>query len=102
MHSNRCMALKYSKTNLKKLEEIFIASDFKVRYEKGHFQSGYCVLHDKKIIVVNKFFKLKGRIDSFLDILNFIGLSHDALSKEQIDFLSLISKKEQEQVKLAS
>ena len=40
-----------------------------VRYEKGTFNSGYCILEDKQVVVINKFFTLEARINALLDIL---------------------------------
>lgn len=80
------MAIKYSKTNLKKIEEIFAAQEFTIRYERGQFKSGYCVLRDKKIIVINKFFKEKGRIESLLDILQDTKVDKSLLSEASATF----------------
>ena len=74
------MKLKYTKTTLSKLEQIFEEADYKVRYEKGQFKSGYCLIYQKKIIVVNKFFDTKGRIDSLLDILGEVKITLEQLS----------------------
>ena len=40
------MELKYTRPFLNKLEDIFAESDFVLRYEKGNFKAGYCVLKD--------------------------------------------------------
>jgi len=92
------VALKYSKTNLKKIEEIFISNDFSIRYEKGHFKSGYCVLRDKKIIVINRFFQEKGRIESLLDILQSTELDHERLSEASLVFLKTLEETISEKV----
>jgi len=86
------VAIKYSKTNLKKIEEIFISNDFSVRYEKGHFKSGYCLLRDKKIIIINRFFKEKGRIESLLDILQETKIDKTKLSETSLTMLKNIEK----------
>lgn len=44
-------------------------SDYTLRYEKGNFKSGYCVLKDQKIMIVNKFYTTEGKINALLDIL---------------------------------
>ena len=78
------MKLKYTKTTLSKLEQIFKESDYKVRYEKGQFKSGYCLIYQKKIIVINKFFDNKGRIESLLDILSEVKIPLEVLSPESL------------------
>jgi len=47
--------MKYTQHNLDKLEDILGESDYSVRYERGTFQSGWCLLEAKKIVVLNKF-----------------------------------------------
>lgn len=61
--------MKISNPYLSKLEDIFAESDFMLRYEKGNFKSGYCVLKEQKVIVVNKFYPLEGKINCLIDIL---------------------------------
>lgn len=33
-----------------------------VRFEKGDFKGGYCIIHDTKVIVINKFANLQRKI----------------------------------------
>jgi len=86
------MVLKYSKTTLNKLEQIFKESDYIIRYEKGQFKSGYCLIYDKKIIIINKFFDVKGRIENMLDILQQVNVTNNVLSDRSKEFLSVIEK----------
>ena len=86
------MALKYTKSNLKKIEQIFISNDFVIRYERGQFQSGYCILRDKKIIIINKFFKEKGRIESLLDIIQLTKLDESKINEEGLKILRTADK----------
>ncbi|MBL0054097.1 MAG: hypothetical protein IPP29_22730 [Bacteroidetes bacterium] len=44
-----------------------------MRYEKGNFKSGYCVLETKKVVVVNKFVTLENKINTLVEILNLLG-----------------------------
>jgi hypothetical protein len=39
---------------LKELEALAASSGITVRYEKGDFEGGFCVLKDERLIVVNK------------------------------------------------
>ncbi len=61
--------IKHTKHFLNKLEDIYAESDFHLRYEKGTFKSGYCVLEHKKIVVVNKYFPLAGKVNCLVDIM---------------------------------
>lgn len=62
--------IRYNRPNLKRLETLFKELEYTVRYEKGNFQSGYCVVEDRRIAVINKFYDVEGRINCLLDILS--------------------------------
>lgn len=76
------MSFKYTPNALKKIEHIFDEAKYIVRYEKGNFASGYCVLEHKKVVVVNKFLNVEGRINALLEILPSINADMEALSGE--------------------
>ena len=63
---------KYSKHNLKKIETLFGEMAYTIRYEKGNFNSGYCIVENRKIAVINKFFDTEGRINCLLEIFQFV------------------------------
>jgi hypothetical protein len=63
-------AMKLNENTLKKLEELFKQLQYKVRYEKGHFQSGYCLVKNQKVIVINKFFTTEARINCLFEIVH--------------------------------
>ncbi len=39
---------------LKELEELAVRSSIGIRYEKGDFEGGFCVLKTERLVVVNK------------------------------------------------
>ncbi len=86
--------MRYSITTLKKLEELFRELDYAVRYEKGSFQSGYCIVEHRRIAVINKFFDTEARINCLLDILSGIEFDLDRLSPKSRE---LIEKWKKEQ-----
>jgi hypothetical protein len=53
--------IKYTTQFQLKLEEMIAESDYTLRYEKGNFKSGYCVLKDQKIMIINKFYTTEGK-----------------------------------------
>lgn len=66
--------IKYTNQFLTKLEDLIAESDYILRYEKGNFKSGYCLLKEQKIMIVNKFYTTEGKINTLLDILKIITL----------------------------
>lgn len=84
--------IKYTKSNLQKLEQIFQELTYTVRYEKGSFNSGYCIVEDKRVVVVNKFYDTEGRINVLLDILSTILVMEELLSEKSLKFFKQIIK----------
>ncbi len=39
---------------IQELHELASGLSIRIRYEKGDFDGGYCVLHEERLIVVNK------------------------------------------------
>lgn len=72
---------KYTRTTLGKVEAIFEEMDYTVRYAKGNFNSGYAMVEDKRIVVINKFFDVQGRTETLLDILRSLEVDVDSLSE---------------------
>lgn len=66
------------------MEQLFEEIRYRIRYEKGNFNSGYCILEDKKVAVVNKFLDIEGRINALLDILGTIEVDTGALSGDML------------------
>ena len=58
-----------TKHSLKKLETLLKELGYTVRYEKGNFTSGYCLVEQRRIAIVNKFYDTEGRVNVLLDIL---------------------------------
>lgn len=76
------MSIKYTNHFLSKLEELLGETEYMLRYEKGNFKSGYCLLKEQKVIVVNKYFPLEGRINSLIDIIRTMDLPEQGLSEK--------------------
>jgi hypothetical protein len=74
--------MKYTQHTLDKLEEILSELEYVVRYERGTFQSGYCILEQKKVVVLNKFLQLEGRINTLIDIIPKLVVNPALLSAE--------------------
>ncbi len=76
------MSFKYTPNTLKKLEQLYEEARYIIRYEKGNFTSGYCILEDKRVVVINRFLAIEGRINALVEILPAINVKYDDLSGE--------------------
>lgn len=74
--------MKYTQTTLDKLETVVEETGYVLRYERGNFQSGYCILESKKVVVLNKFLQLEGRINTMLDLIPQLDINTEMLSDE--------------------
>jgi hypothetical protein len=74
--------MKYTQTTLDKLETIPEQAGYILRYERGTFQSGYCILESKKVVVLNKFLPIEGRINTLIDLIPQLAIDPGLLSEE--------------------
>jgi acyl carrier protein phosphodiesterase len=74
--------MKYTQSVLDKIENVVEESGYIIRYERGTFQSGYCILQHKKVVVLNKFLQTEGRINTIVDLLPQLNINYDALTHE--------------------
>ncbi len=87
--------MRYTQGLLKKIEDLFDELDYVIRYEKGSFQSGYCLVENRRMAVVNRFFDTEARINCLFDILARLDYDPASLSEKSRD---LIDKWKKEQV----
>jgi hypothetical protein len=76
------MKLRFTPSTLEKIEKIVSEAGYIIRYERGTFQSGYCVLESKKVVVLNKFLQTEGRINTLIDLVSNLSIEADHLSIE--------------------
>lgn len=74
--------MKYNQPILSRLEKILHESGYIVRYERGSFQSGYCILEDKKVVVLNKFLNVEGRINTLIDLIPSLKITNELLTTD--------------------
>jgi hypothetical protein len=74
--------MKMNQTTLQKLERILSEAGYIVRYERGTFQSGYCILEQKKVVVLNKFLSMEGRINTLTELIPVLQVNVDLLTHD--------------------
>ncbi|MDE3251938.1 MAG: hypothetical protein KGO92_03965 [Bacteroidota bacterium] len=85
--------MKITQTTLDKLGNILEESGYVVRYERGTFQSGWCLLEARKIVVLNKFLSMEGRINTLMDIIPQLTVEYDKLTLESQKLYEEVVKK---------
>ena len=86
------MDIKLTKQFQKKLELLLESQDYKIRFEKGNFKSGYCIIRNNKVIIINKYFTVEGKINALIEIIESLKISSDSCSKEHLRTLNKIFK----------
>ena len=90
--------MKYTQSNLDKLEAIPEQAGYVLRYERGTFQSGYCILEQKKVVVLNKFLQIEGRINTLVDLIPQLDIDPGHLSDESARlYANIMAKLETEE-----
>lgn len=85
--------MKYTQSTLDKLEAIPELSGYVLRYERGTFQSGYCILEQKKVVVLNKFLQTEGRINALIDLIPQLEINTGVLPEDSKKlFLDIAAK----------
>lgn len=74
--------MKYNATTLEKIEKLLHETGYVIRYERGNFQSGYCILEEKRVLVLNKFLPVEGRINTLIDIIPQLNINAENLPAE--------------------
>ncbi|MGE8430209.1 MAG: hypothetical protein ACN6O7_20185 [Sphingobacterium sp.] len=74
--------LPFTQSSLAKIEDFFKEQGYKVRYEKGSFRTGACMLQTTKVVVVNKFSNLEIKIQSLWNILLDIDIDSAVISEK--------------------
>ena len=89
--------MKYNQATLDKLESIPEQAGYVLRYERGNFQSGYCILELKKVVVLNKFLQIEGRINTLLGLIPQLEINTEQLPDDLKKlYLNIMSRLETE------
>ena len=80
------MPMSISNHTLEKLEQLLKDLGYSVRYEKGNFKTGSCLIENSKIVVVNKFSNLESKIGALIELIKTFELEEAILNEKQKTF----------------
>lgn len=86
------MKLSLTQHTLDKVEQLIEALGYKVRYEKGNFKTGSCVLENNKMIVVNKFADLESKINALIELISQLNIDEQLLNEKQKQFFTSLKQ----------
>jgi hypothetical protein len=86
------MSFSYTPHTLEKLELLLKSLEYKVRYEKGNFKTGACVIESSKVVVVNKFSTIESKINSLAGLVQSMQTDESLLDEKQKQFLYVLKQ----------
>lgn len=74
--------MRYNQATLNRIEKILDESSYVLRYERGNFQSGFCILESKKVVVLNKFLDVEGKINTLIELIPQLTVTYELLTTD--------------------
>ncbi len=77
---------------LTRLENLAQTLGLIIRYEKGNFKGGYCILENQRLVVINKFYPVETRCNTLIEVIQHFRnqIATDILTTEQNKLLEKI------------
>lgn len=72
--------------SLEKLQVLLKSFGYQVRYEKGNFRTGACILQNSKVVVVNKFSNIEVKVQSLIQLVQSLNEDESPLSEKEREF----------------
>ncbi len=88
--------MRISASSQEKLQGVLKSQDYLVRFEKGNFKGGYCVVQDQRTVIINKFHPLETKINLLIQIIKELEIDDSRLSPDQLKIVERIRKNETE------
>jgi len=79
--------LSFTSHTLEKLELLLKTAGYRLRYERGNFKTGACMLQHNRMVVINKFSNLESRINALAELLRELEIDNNLLDEKQTAFL---------------
>ena len=75
--------MRMTKSTQEKLQTILKAQEYIVRYEKGNFKGGYCMVLDQRMIIINKFHTIESKINTLMEVIRDLEIDSELLTPDQ-------------------
>ncbi len=86
--------VKYTPAFQSKLEALLKEAGYTIRFEKGNFRSGQCVLLDSQVLVINKFGSVENKVQFLVELIRNEEIDADKLSDPNKGLLSELRQTE--------
>ncbi|MEM7374202.1 MAG: hypothetical protein AAF587_36750 [Bacteroidota bacterium] len=75
--------MRISRSTQETLQKILKSQGYQIRYEKGNFHGGYCLVMQKRMILINKFHPLESKINAMAEIIRELEIDDSELTDSQ-------------------
>jgi len=72
-----------SQSRLNRLENVFNALGYSLRYERGNFRSGSCFILNAHVVVINKFLTPEQKVEALTAIIGDTQIDENLLDDQQ-------------------
>lgn len=86
--------MRISKSTQEKLQDLLKSQEFVVRYERGNFRGGHCIVMEEKMIIINKFYPLESKINTLMDIIREVPFDESLMSEDQVKMMQKVKATE--------
>lgn len=69
---------------LDNLQAILKDAGYTVRYEKGNFNTGFCLLENNKTLVINKFSSLDAKINALATMIQNTQIAKEIITNDKL------------------
>ncbi len=84
--------LTFTNHTLEKLELLLKSAGYRVRYERGNFKSGACMLLHNRMVMINKFSDLESRIQAMAALVRTLEVDPHLLDERQNAFFNQLKQ----------
>lgn len=86
--------MKITKKLAERVELLLQQLGYKIRYEKGNFRGGVCVLEEQKLIVINKFFPFESRVTTLVEVLTNANVVPENIEADDYTWIQELKNKQ--------
>ncbi len=83
-----------TQSTLNKLELLFSAMEYTVRYEKGNFKSAACMVKDKRLVLINKFATIESKVAALIEIITELNPDENTFESKEKTFYQLVRQQQ--------
>ncbi len=86
--------MRLTKSTQEKLQAILQDQGYLVRYEKGNFKGGYCVVQEQRTVVINKFHPVESKVQALAEVIRQLELNMEIVAENHLPLVQKIKAEE--------